>query len=110
MADQTIRFSFFNASLNAEEVHAFGILCHQLNEQSKKQKFSSTRQRESTNDRYTFRVWLLKLGFIGDAFKAERRILLSNHHLSGNSAFRTPEAQQAAEDKRKGKVATANEN
>jgi len=99
MADRIVRFSFFNASLDAEEICAFAILCWQLNEQAKKQKFSSTKQKEATNDRYAFRCFLLKLGFIGAEYKAERKILLSK--LEGNAAFRTPEAQQAAEAKRK---------
>ena len=108
LVDKSISFSFFNASLDAEEVHAFGILCFQLNEQAKKQKFSSTKQKEATNDRYAFRCFLLKLGIIGAEYKATRKILLSK--LEGNAAFRTLEAQQAAEVKRKGKVATVNEN
>ena len=99
MADRIVRFSFLNASLDAEEICAFAILCWQLNEQAKKQKFSSTKQKEATNDRYAFRCFLLKLGFIGAEYKAERKILLSK--LEGNAAFRTPEAQQAAEAKRK---------
>jgi len=98
LVDKSISFSFFNASLDAEEVHAFGILCFQLNEQAKKQKFSSTKQKEATNDRYAFRCFLLKLGFIGTEYKATRKILLSK--LDGNAAYRTIEAQQAAEAKR----------
>jgi len=99
MADKIIRFSFFNASLDAEEVHAFGILCWQLNEQAMKQKFSSIKQKESANERYSMRCYLLKLGFIGEKYKAARKILLAR--LDGDSAFRTPEAKQVAEAKRK---------
>lgn len=99
LVDKSISFSFFNASLDAEEVHAFGILCFQLNEQAIKQKFSSTKQKEASNDRYAFRCFLLKLGFIGAEYKAARKILLSK--LDGNSSYRTIEAQQAAEAKRK---------
>ncbi|MDR3541428.1 MAG: hypothetical protein P4L69_10750 [Desulfosporosinus sp.] len=51
MADQTICFNFFNASLYAHEIHAFGILCWQLNEQAKKQKFTSVKQKETENDK-----------------------------------------------------------
>ncbi len=41
------------------------------------------------NERYYFRVWLIRLGFDGDDYKISRKKLLSN--LSGNSAFRTEE-------------------
>jgi len=99
MANKTLSFSFFNASLEAQEIHAFGTFCWSLNEQAKQQKFSSTRQRESTNDRYSMRCYLLKLGFIGEEYKVARKILLAR--LDGDSAFRTPDAKQAAEAKRK---------
>ncbi len=39
--------------------------------------------------RYSFRVWLLNLGLIGDEFKNCRKHLLK--HLSGNIAWRHPE-------------------
>ncbi|SPF40767.1 conserved hypothetical protein [Candidatus Desulfosporosinus infrequens] len=100
LVDKVIRFTFFDASLDAEEIHAFSILCWQLNEQAKKQKFSSIKQKESPNECYSMRCYLLKLGFIGTKYKAARKTLLSK--LDGSSAFRTPEAQQAAEAKRKG--------
>lgn len=100
LVDKSIAFSFFNASLDAQEIHAFGVLCWQLNEQAKKQKFTSVNQKETENDKYAFRCFLLKLGFIGKEYKIERNILLSK--LEGNTAFRTAEAQQAAEAKRKG--------
>lgn len=108
LADKTISFSFFNASLDFDEVLAFLTLCQQINEQGKKQKFSSTKQREVVNEKYAFRVWLLKLGFIGEAFKTERKILLAK--LTGDGAYRTEEARKAAEEKRKGKTASVNEN
>lgn len=38
------------------------------------------------NEKYTFRCFLLRLGFIGDEFKMDRKILLEK--LSGSSAFR----------------------
>ena len=41
---------------------------------------------ETDNDKYAFRCFLLRLGFIGDEYKAARKILLKN--LTGNSAFR----------------------
>lgn len=100
LVDKTICFNFFNATLNAQEIRAFGVLCWQLNEQAKKQKFTSVKQKETENDKYAFRCFLLKLGFIGDAFKSERKVLLAR--LSGDGAFRTEEAREAAEAKRKG--------
>lgn len=100
LAEKTISFSFFNGSLNLDEVGAFATLCQQLNKQAQKQKFSSTKQKEVANDKYAMRCFLLKLGFIGDVFKTDRKILLNR--LGGNSAFRTEDAQLAAKEKLKG--------
>lgn len=100
LTQKSISFSFANATLDADEVGAFITLCQQISLQAQKQKFSSIRQKESANDKYSMRCFLLKLGFIGAEYKTERKKLLSR--LSGNAAFRTPEAQQAAEAKRKG--------
>lgn len=41
---------------------------------------------ETDNDKYAFRCFLLRLGFIGDKYKIARKVLLKN--LTGNSAFR----------------------
>ncbi|MDR3584503.1 MAG: virulence factor [Desulfosporosinus sp.] len=108
LVDKTISFSFFNASLNPEEVLAFCTLCQRINEQGRKRKFSSIKQREVVNEKYAFRVWLLKLGFIGEAFKTDRKILLEK--LTGDGAYRTEEARKAAEEKRNWKTASVNEN
>ena len=99
LAEKTISFSFSYASLDFDEVAAFITLCRQINEQAKNQKFSSTKQKETTNDRYSMRCFLLKLGFVVEAFKTERKVLLAR--LDGNAAFRTEEARLVAEEKRK---------
>jgi hypothetical protein len=101
LAEQTVSFSFLNSTLEYEEVLAFATFCEKLSKQAKQQKFSSTKQKEAVNDKYAMRCFLLKLGFIGEAFKTERKIILQR--LDGNAAFRTIEAQQAAEVKRKAK-------
>ena len=41
---------------------------------------------ENDNDKYAFRCFLLRLGFISDEYKKARKVLLKN--LIGNSAFR----------------------
>ena len=42
--------------------------------------------KETDNEKYTFRCFLLRLGIIGAEYKTTRKILLRN--LTGNSAFR----------------------
>ena len=40
----------------------------------------------SDNEKYTFRCFLIRLGFVGNEFKTTRKVLL--RHLTGSSAFR----------------------
>lgn len=54
------------------------------------------------NEKYYFRVWLVRLGFDGDEYSASRKKLLSS--LDGNSAFRTEEQKlKHAEKYRRGR-------
>lgn len=41
------------------------------------------------DEKYAFRCFLLRLGFIGEEYKVERKILLKN--LTGSSAFKNGE-------------------
>ena len=44
------------------------------------------------NEKYAFRCFLIRLGFIGEEYKADRKILLKN--LEGSSAFKSPRAKE----------------
>lgn len=80
---ETLEFKFIKGFENAEIADQFA---EALNESSKKFKHSSPKERQTDNEKYTFRTWLLRLGFIGDRYKDARNQLLRN--LGGNSAFR----------------------
>ena len=47
----------------------------------------TAREKDTDNDKYAFRCFLLRLGFIGAEYKEERKILLRN--LTGSSAFKS---------------------
>ena len=57
----------------------------------------NAKEKDVDNEKYAFRCFLLRLGFIGDEFKTERKILLRN--LSGSSAFKSgkPNEQEVYE-------------
>ena len=61
---------------------------------ARNQKRITAREKATDNDKYAFRCFLLRLGFIGAEFKDERKILLRD--LSGNSAFKS--GQRRTED------------
>ena len=63
---------------------------------STEQKRITARVREVDNEKYAFRCFLLRLGFIGNEFKQSRKILLSN--LDGSSAFKTVQTKEGVND------------
>jgi hypothetical protein len=63
------------------------------------QKRINPKQTIVENEKFSFRTWLIRLGFVGDKYKESRRILLSN--LIGNAAFKTNESAIAAREKNK---------
>lgn len=92
----TIEFRMFNATLHAGEVKSYIQLCLAISHQALVQKSASRSRTQSSNEKYTFRTWLLRLGMIGEEFKTARQHLLKN--LDGNIAWKDPaQAQQQRE-------------
>jgi len=52
----------------------------------------NAKEKDTDNEKYAFRCFLLRLGFIGAEFKTERKILLRN--LTGSSAFRSGQPKE----------------
>ena len=59
---------------------------------SKEQKRITATEKAVDNEKYAFRCFLLRLGFIGEEYKADRKILLKN--LKGSSAFKSGAKKQ----------------
>lgn len=85
---KTVEFRCFNSSLHAGEVKSYIQLCLLIVNQALTTQKASYKITVPTtgNSKYTFRVWLLKLGFIGNEFSTARLHLLKN--LTGNIAWR----------------------
>lgn len=84
----TVSFPWFEGrDLDADEVKTYTHLIAALCDMARNQKRITAREKVTDNDKYAFRCFLLRLGFIGAEFKDERKILLRN--LSGNSAFKS---------------------
>ena len=84
--EDSISFPWFSELPEPDEVHAYSALIAALCKISKEQKRISATEKLVDNERYAFRCFLLRLGFIGDEYKADRRILM--RYLPGNSAFK----------------------
>lgn len=84
--ETTLRFPWFSVSLTAEEVYAYARFIGALCAMAKKQQRVTAIEKDYDNEKYAFRCFLLRLGFIGPEYKEERKILLSR--LTGSSAFK----------------------
>ncbi|MDO4650597.1 MAG: virulence [Eubacteriales bacterium] len=95
LGEETISFPWFSTLPEADEVHAYTAFIAAIAKMSKEQKRIISTQKAVDNEKYAFRCFLLRLGFIGDEFKADRKILLRN--LPGNSAFKGGEGHAISE-------------
>ena len=84
--DDVVCFPWFDALPDPEMIRAVSVFITRLAALSREIKRVTASEREVENERYAFRCFLLRLGFIGDEYKSERKTLLKN--LSGSSAFR----------------------
>lgn len=82
----TVEFRLFNSTTHAGKIKAYIQLCLAISHQAIAQRGASARKTATTNEKFTFRTWLLRLGLIGDEFKTARQHLLEK--LEGNSAWR----------------------
>lgn len=84
--DERISFPWFSKLPDPDEIKAYSQFITKLCEMAKTQKRITVKEKEVDNEKYAFRCFLLRLGFIGEEFKTHRKILLQN--LSGSSAFK----------------------
>jgi hypothetical protein len=84
----TIEFRLFNSTTHAGKIKAYIQFCLAISAQALNQRCASRQKTRSTNEKYTFRTWLLRLGLIGDEFKTARLHLLE--HLDGCIAWKDP--------------------
>lgn len=83
--ETTLRFPWFSFEATGEEVSAYARFIGALCAAAKTKKRVTAREKPVESEKFAFRVFLIRLGFVGDDYKVARKILLRN--LSGNSAF-----------------------
>ena len=95
--DEAVSFPWFAGFPQPEEISAYAHFTGKLVGMAKTQKRVTAKEKDTGNEKYAFRCFLLRLGFIGDEYKAARKILLRN--LSGSGAFKSgdPKVQELAE-------------
>ena len=86
ISEDTVSFPWFPKTTAPDEINAYTQFIDKLFGMARALKWVNTQAVETDNDKYAFRCFLLRLGFIGDEYKAARKILLQN--LTGDGAFR----------------------
>ena len=86
---EKVSFPWFAEGQDSESVKAYTHFIAAICDMARNQKRITAKEKPADNEKYAFRCFLLRLGFIGAEYKGERKILLKN--LSGSSAFKNGE-------------------
>ena len=92
VTDTKVSFPWFVGMPTPEEMKAYDSFICKLCEMARNAKRVNAKETDTDNEKYAFRCFLLRLGFIGAEFKTERKILLRN--LTGSSAFRSGQPKE----------------
>lgn len=84
--DNQVRFPWWPAMPDFDSITSYTNFLAALCKMSKEQKRITAKEKEVDNEKYAFRCFLLRLGFIGAEYKKDRKILLKN--FTGSSAFK----------------------
>lgn len=109
VSEDRVSFPWFDTLPEPEETQAIMSFIAALCSMAKDAKRVTSTEKGVESEKYAFRCFLLRLGFIGAESKAQRKILMSR--LSGSAAFRNKaEADKfAASQKAKREAAKAAE-
>lgn len=82
----TVELRGFNSELHAGKIRSYIVLALALNHQALTQKSASARKPQTENQKFAMRIYLNRIGLIGEEFKNCREHLCTA--LDGNSAWR----------------------
>ena len=92
LLDDRLAFDWFPADSTPEEINAYTAFIAALCAMAVNQKRITAKGKTVDNEKYAFRCFLLRLGFIGAEHKQTRKILLRN--LTGSSAFKAGQPKE----------------
>lgn len=93
---EKVSFPWFADGQDGDSAKAYTHFITALCDMARNQKRVTAKERPADNEKYAFRCFLLRLGFIGAEYKEERKVLLKN--LSGNGSFKSGAGKGAADD------------
>lgn len=83
--EQRVSFDWFD-QISPEDTAAYQEFVDKLVQYAQSHQRIMSTPHEESNEKYAFRCFLLRLGFIGSKYKKQRKILLRN--LTGSAAFK----------------------
>ena len=86
VTDDRVTFAWFPWAKIADEGVAYSTFIDLLTKHLKEQTRVNASKTQTDNPKFAMRVFLIRLGMVGESYKTCRRILLRN--LEGSSAFR----------------------
>lgn len=92
---EKVSFPWFADGQDGDTAKAYTHFITALCDMARNQKRVTAKEKPADNEKYAFRCFLLRLGFIGAEYKGERKILLKN--LSGNGSFKSGVRKGAAD-------------
>ena len=102
--EDKVEFPWWGRLPEPEETQAYMGFIAALCAKAKEAKRVNAKEREVESEKFTFRVFLLSLGFIGNEYKAQRNLLMKR--LDGSAAFPTKAAADEFSAKQKAKRGT----
>lgn len=91
-SEEKLIFPWFTLHGLDGEADAYTRLVSALYHMAKNQKRVTAKERDNDNEKFAMRLFLVRLGFIGDEYKTARRILLRN--LTGNGSWKSGHAPE----------------
>ena len=103
--DEKVSFPWWSGMPTPEQITAYTEFLTALVKMAKEARRVTAKEKATESEKYTFRTFLLRLGFIGADHKQTRAILME--HLSGHAAFKNQADADAFYAKLKEKKAAA---
>ena len=103
--DDKVEFPWWTRMPDPEETQAYMAFIANLSAMAKEAKRVVATEKPVESEKFAFRVWLLRLGFNGIEYKAQRAVLLKN--LTGSAAFPNAAAANAFSEAQKAKRESA---
>jgi len=94
--ESTLKFPWFKFPATRDEVTAYSQFISALCDAAKEHRKVTARERIVESEKFALRVFLIRLGFVGDEYKLTRKILLRN--LTGSSAYASIHPTKADQD------------